>query len=685
MVLSANIYVPAHAVAFSMPVLPFHKYIGPGNSLDSGVPVNLADDVAREHDHLYDRAQDQSDIAAADLRAASEFVGTGSVSGAIGAAGLYAKYGIEKAVGPIYGMPRYQNLLGVPPRTLSPPRIHILDNRVIRPGTSRGGKRAGEERQQLQDSKRPTIEEYQAVLDSPIAGDTPGAMEVDEPGPSQVAGDAAGGAAVSRAGSGPGMGAVGAGGAEAASIFTGKGELQGTLQRKTFRTASRWINPTCASMWARLHEGTELWVDQMWKIGSTVHVPWDSIFMYMSKAEYMWLQNCQSVKFHGVRCKVVSLGTRAPYSTARSNIEVANANLQAPLVDYFGINHYFRVKEYLGAFHRSMWGDDIGSGPQAPYSATFANVSAQLEPRIIRNRLYISLDDPMVQASVENTYGTISYPALTDCIVKMINSSNHLGVSFEHEHSFSPPVIYHKSYPTNKVRQITSKLDGIKGIFPVHTYAQGGKNIDIEDTLQDNWHLQSCWPAYDVMSLPGWQTGKETAIPTFAFGLYNIRNFVNDPIADTGTAAPNDIIDMNHDFILEMELDVEFDLFVPFYRFITPGKEQYNPYHKRWHAGKGANEIAWTTYNRFRNIAAPEYATIGESVSRVGKEKRYHKPKTYRDPATAAQVAAPVTTIPATSDLLQAPSAPQPQRSVLTLTPAEMTTLAERQMTYVGE
>lgn len=89
-----------------MPVLPHHRYIGPGNKLDNGEPIDEDDRIAQKHDHAYDKATGYPDIAKADLEAIHEF-GSDALQNwnphsLVGAAGLSIKYLGEKVFGPIY-------------------------------------------------------------------------------------------------------------------------------------------------------------------------------------------------------------------------------------------------------------------------------------------------------------------------------------------------------------------------------------------------------------------------------------------------------------------------------------------------------------------------------------------------------------------------------------------------------
>lgn len=92
--------------------LPGTKYIGPGNALDRGKPVNTADAIAQEHDYAYAKAQSHLDIKSADEQFIKEqfinILSKGNTNpvdalySAIAVAGISSKYGIERGVGVQY-------------------------------------------------------------------------------------------------------------------------------------------------------------------------------------------------------------------------------------------------------------------------------------------------------------------------------------------------------------------------------------------------------------------------------------------------------------------------------------------------------------------------------------------------------------------------------------------------------
>lgn len=77
-----------------------HNYLGPGNKLDNGEPVNNADYIAQQHDIEYSKAKTKSDIFEADLRAIQsfqkDFVDSPNFSSAAGLIGLSIKHSVER-------------------------------------------------------------------------------------------------------------------------------------------------------------------------------------------------------------------------------------------------------------------------------------------------------------------------------------------------------------------------------------------------------------------------------------------------------------------------------------------------------------------------------------------------------------------------------------------------------------
>lgn len=74
-----------------------YKYLGPGNKLKKGDPINEADLIAQIHDYSYEFAKTAADIRRADREAIKQFHNSreGTFGSILGEKGLQLKYGVE--------------------------------------------------------------------------------------------------------------------------------------------------------------------------------------------------------------------------------------------------------------------------------------------------------------------------------------------------------------------------------------------------------------------------------------------------------------------------------------------------------------------------------------------------------------------------------------------------------------
>lgn len=88
-----------------MPTLPGHRYLGPGNKLDNGKPVDEDDRIAQLHDIAYEFAKNSEDVFRSDDEAIRSFAGdfahslrNWELNGGdfVGVLGLGAKTGVER-------------------------------------------------------------------------------------------------------------------------------------------------------------------------------------------------------------------------------------------------------------------------------------------------------------------------------------------------------------------------------------------------------------------------------------------------------------------------------------------------------------------------------------------------------------------------------------------------------------
>ncbi|KAG8241695.1 hypothetical protein J6590_081429 [Homalodisca vitripennis] len=106
---------------------PGHRYLGPGNPVPNGPPVDEDDRIAQEHDELHNAARNTSDIREADRIVISnfstEFANTRNYHSLVGFIKFTFKYGAES-------IPRVQY-----PRNLPPPpkdsKDHLKEARAV--------------------------------------------------------------------------------------------------------------------------------------------------------------------------------------------------------------------------------------------------------------------------------------------------------------------------------------------------------------------------------------------------------------------------------------------------------------------------------------------------------------------------------------------------------------------------
>lgn len=104
--------------------LPGHNYIGPGNPVPNGYPVDKDDLIALRHDQDYHTATTEEEVRLADREAISEFwkdtKENYNVHSLLGTLGIGIKYGVESVTGVIY--PKVKETATLPP---TPPATPI--------------------------------------------------------------------------------------------------------------------------------------------------------------------------------------------------------------------------------------------------------------------------------------------------------------------------------------------------------------------------------------------------------------------------------------------------------------------------------------------------------------------------------------------------------------------------------
>jgi hypothetical protein len=87
-------------------IFPGHKYLGPGNKLNAGLPIDTDDFIAQQHDQAYENAIDKEDIYHTDENAVFAFIidwiKNKNWHSAVGALGLGLKHLTEVSSGKIF-------------------------------------------------------------------------------------------------------------------------------------------------------------------------------------------------------------------------------------------------------------------------------------------------------------------------------------------------------------------------------------------------------------------------------------------------------------------------------------------------------------------------------------------------------------------------------------------------------
>lgn len=404
-------------------------------------------------------------------------------------------------------------------------------------------------------------------------------------------------AAGPKAGSGVGPGAAGLGAINAPSTL----ELprqRGAQFRHELHQGYRWMIPACLTTHGtqliqqtagESSIGKSLWAHRI-KVGSSVHFNMEQLFQYMDPSTYWHLcNNCTSWGVDGAKLEVWSLGVRAPYSTNSSAIEVANANLQAQVMDISPIQHDYVISaagnENPDNYYQKITGDthqNVYTGDASPLTSTWANVSARFETRSLRKRviiddLYYSQADLIAQG--RERFGLFDIrvmdPNLTNYIRKSVNGSNMLGKAFEHHY----PVrgIFKSIHGTQ--RPLPSNF-GHNGVGNQHdnskintlTYADPFDTNDKPSgspATENVFDFQSGAPTYPTAKLSGILSNNQSVTKGLerhaCYAIYNVRNVANDVEADTGSAAYNQIVDMNWEIITVFRLTIFGEHITPLY------------------------------------------------------------------------------------------------------------------------
>lgn len=514
---------------------PGHKYLGPGNPVNNGEPVDEDDRIAQRHDIAYDRARNSKDIRTADKTAigefTSDFLRTGNSHSAIGAVGLGAKFIGESIVGV-----QYPSMPG-PSSTPKP--------------NTRG-------RVQGQ------VEFFENLNESSISNlsaSTAGSMDPNlaesantEDGPSRSA----------RAGSGPGAGSIGAGGS-ASIVPIYRGIFQPTNRfNLSYRKEYRYFMQTSKSGYycgnATLANGDEY---VHLRLGSVHDIPWDRLAMYVSPREAAMMRTqFTKVTVDGVNVQVHSMGVRLPFETNAGVTTVANANVQMPLVEMFNIDQYYYTNTdgtKINAMFDQLQGTSIYPAEPATTvasdadpSTTFTNITAMFETREFDNPLEILLPRPARRTNADSFANALreyhNEPQFTMAITNSANGSNHLGKLFEREYKPKNGVIFQHCTNQTYTEMVNENGDEYNVQLPHLSRNINGPLLDTDEDFILWWNSEYRKVRVENdLNINVTDPKGVGRMPRFPIGMYNLRN----------AKSPNqDIVSAQWEFILVCEMNV---------------------------------------------------------------------------------------------------------------------------------
>lgn len=572
-----------------MPVLPYHKYIGPGNSLNNGLPVDSDDLIALEHDQAYEH--NPNSVASADTHAIHDFIGdfqdNFNIHSAVGALGLSAKKGIESIIGQQYPMSK----------------------RHASPDSSQETQLPKTPRSEAGSQSLSGISSYHASQETMDTNEA-------EAGPSNVGGTGSL-QNTTRSGLGGGAGPGGGGqGTNVTNLFQGS-TPPGTPFKRHYKKVYRFAQPASLTSWARHDIGAQNTGYRQerlrYKIGSSTFLPLLRILFYMDPREYYEIvEHMGSFHIDDIDAEVFSLGVRVPFNTNQSNIEVANNNLHIPVMDLSPLLDHYPVRgtadeEDLAALIRGEkwlnYGNitDPAGADDDKFGINFPNIAAYSETRIIRNRAI--LDMPMgmnnqIPARVLPEYFTHSTPKIMDFCKKMILGTNYLGPAF-HFHRKVDKTFWKRTCTRAPITitTFTPREDILSSVYDpmidddvskkrVHPYNRtvtGFQNTDKENYNINQEMTQlgvPSWHRASVYGGTGFQEGPEKP-GGIIFAQYNIRNFLNDVVSDTTvpTQGANSIINTTFEFLLECNMHATGSYIAPIYYGLHPYKPVTDWFH----------------------------------------------------------------------------------------------------------
>lgn len=359
---------------------PGHKYLGPGNNLEEGEPVNNADLYARKHDHAYHLAKNKQDIYKSDLKAINKFRGDWkekfNFPSFFGDLGLSAKHFVESSLDTVF----YPQMPPIQPQNY-PENPHQRKN-ARQPLKAHGKSVMSASDGLIEGGESGTCEAAQASAETGDPGDL--------------------------------------GGGQTTYIFSGSTQEPTWYYKeyeKTYRFTFKSTLPAC-----KLSEGLPVF-----RIGSAVRLPVEYLASYLSLHEMARLTVFETVQVVNAACEIYSYGIRLPFVTGESASVTANASAQYPLCEWKGLeNDYdlYQTEDEVSDTILKMNGT-FQLPTTSDWSENFTNLTARATSREIQSEAQLIL--PIVNAAA--TSNRSWYPP-TNEYAHTMNGTVNLGKVF---------------------------------------------------------------------------------------------------------------------------------------------------------------------------------------------------------------------------------------------------------------
>lgn len=384
-------------------LLPGHKYLGPGNPINNGKPVNKADEIARQHDIAYDKSTTKNEIFNADEKAIASFSKEKGISNTIGEFGLSTKHFVEKGIN----------------RTIYP--WNLPDKQ--QPMSNRRSSNNINQQSKFQRTNSKTIS-------STTSDNTDGIIstEMSNDNSANAAGDAA---AQTMDGNKQGGSLHG----QTATIFKGSPQDVNYVSF-TFKKTYRWTSESTLPA----HKYSPEFGAQIFKIGSAFRLPVEYCWFYMSPEEFSHLQYYNEVYVEHASCEVYNYGIRLPFTTNEAQSVTANASAQYPLCEWVGIDNDYNMYCDPGQLNeireKCVGNSDFCQAQNEPFSTEFSNLSARATSRSYDLEACITLP-----AYNDNGF---PYTPNTNEYARVINGTMNLDKCFSWNHTSKFGLIWHR-------------------------------------------------------------------------------------------------------------------------------------------------------------------------------------------------------------------------------------------------